>query len=225
MAEFDEQEYTKKKMLEAMENVKRRKEAIQDKARIAGSIYDETPSNVIDLPEKKIPTSKKLETLSGINQALENPEITGQQKLQLRDYAAKLLKEEGYTDDQLKYAKGRMKSKIDRGNFKKFGAIASEGIIGDSIKKAGMFAGKIGKKGLKAIPLIGPIVTAAMTGDAAAGIPLLGEADEVGAPTIGRGEAAPRYDFNENFVKEGESDDEARARIEAIKSLKNRFME
>ena len=40
--------------------------------------------------------------------------------------------------------------------------------------------GKMGKRGLKAIPLVGGAISAITSGDAAAALPILGDADEVG---------------------------------------------
>jgi hypothetical protein len=217
MADFDEQEYKKIKMLEAMENIAERRAAKKEAAQIAkiAPMYEDRPSNVVDMPKKKISQTKKLETLSGINQALENPDVSAKQKLQLRDHAINMLKDEGYTDEQLSHAKGKMKAKIDKGRFKKFGAIGAEGVIGDSLKKGG-------KKGLKTIPLIGPLAAAAMSGDVTAAIPVLDMADDVGAPTIEPGQKMPTYDFGEYSVKKDETDEQARARIAALKALKNR---
>lgn len=58
-------------------------------------------------------------------------------------------------------------------------------------------AGKVASKGLKAFPLIGGLMAGLASGDASAAIPILGEADEVGAPKdslegrFERGELSP----------------------------------
>lgn len=70
---------------------------------------------------------------------------------------------------------------------------------------------KLGKKGLKAIPLIGPAAAALTTGDASAAIPLLGEADATG----------PAKGSPESVIEDASATaEQRRAAIEAIRNRK-----
>jgi hypothetical protein len=51
-----------------------------------------------------------------------------------------------------------------------------------ALKKGGKMAGKMASRGLKAFPLIGGIMAGLASGDASAAVPVLGEADDLGAP-------------------------------------------
>lgn len=74
-------------------------------------------------------------------------------------------------------------------------------------------ASKVGKKGLKAIPLIGPVVSAFSSGDVSAAVPILGEAESLG-PREGSLEAK----LEDGTITDEEREELRRRALEAFKS-------
>jgi len=81
------------------------------------------------------------------------------------------------------------------------------------LKKLMKSAGKVAGKGLKAVPLVGGLISALTSGDASAAIPILGDVDEIG-PERGSPEAV--------FEDMSASPEERKKAIEALKKRMER---
>jgi hypothetical protein len=189
MAGIDEQEYKKNKMLEALENLNKkrleerealRQEKILNRTKSSPRAESELFKNLDPYKDKgvkvkgsdadKVIDTRQTQRIIPANELKNKTNIaTGTNKLRKAAEAAKAAGDQA----GLKRATSGLQDMLVKA--KKLG-------LDDAFKK-GM------KGGLKAVPLVGGIASALMSGDASASIPILGDVDSLEEKPISQEEA------------------------------------
>jgi len=203
---MDEQEYKKRKMLEALSGLAENREP-----RTFGSVVPDLKSQNL----AKGALDKDVFLAKGASEVVPEPVTRLKGSTQIIDTKVPqpLISGKDFAQKQKDLDINRRL----RSSFKAAAEAGDEGMM-DQLRKVAQKIGKGAKTGLKMLPIVGAVGSALMSGEASAGVPLLGDAESVGMSPEGENQMMAEIQGRKDYEQSQAARDRA-ARLEALAKL------